>query len=185
MQPLEIGRRRCLYLGQMPSLTGSAVAAAEGGCALSSSPISALYAGYHLASRVPDLHQLLWMQAPTPNSGGTPSPSGGRRAAVGFPRKDAPQLQSHQHPSCRAFTWLPVCLNLHPLLWLQASTPNSGVTPSPSGGRWGSRSSRKKKALSMRECTSIVDGLKMIYFTKVGLAIRDGAPVTGTLAVAT
>ena len=52
---------------------------------------------------------------------------------------------------------------------LQASTPNSGVTPSPAGGRggWGSRSSRKKKALSMRECTSIVDGLKIIYFSKV------------------
>ncbi|KAK9839793.1 hypothetical protein WJX81_002232 [Elliptochloris bilobata] len=49
----------------------------------------------------------------------------------------------------------------------QASTPNSGVTPSPSGGRWGSKSSRKKKALSMRECTSIVDGLKIIYFTKI------------------
>lgn len=54
-----------------------------------------------------------------------------------------------------------------PVAWLQAS-PASMNTPmsTKSTGRW-SKSKTVKKMMSTKECTSIVDGLKIIYFTKV------------------
>ncbi len=50
---------------------------------------------------------------------------------------------------------------------LQASpASNMGTPASKSSGKW-SKSKTVKKMMSMKECTSIVDGLKYIYFTKV------------------
>ena len=51
---------------------------------------------------------------------------------------------------------------------LQASPASNMATPlsTKSSNRW-SKSKTAKKIMSMKECTSIVDGLKIIYFTKV------------------
>ena len=50
---------------------------------------------------------------------------------------------------------------------MQASPVSNVGTPlSTKSGKW-SKSKTAKKIMSMKECTSIVDGLKIIYFTKV------------------
>lgn len=56
---------------------------------------------------------------------------------------------------------------------LQASPASNMGTPlsTKSSSRW-SKSKTAKKIMSMKECTSIVDGLKIIYFTKVSVEIK-------------
>ena len=54
---------------------------------------------------------------------------------------------------------------------IQASpASNMGTPASKQSGKW-SKSKTVKKLMSMKECTSIVDGLKYIYFTKVRAAV--------------
>ena len=50
---------------------------------------------------------------------------------------------------------------------LQASTPASMTPGSARKSGWGRSKTTKKSRLSTAECTSIVDGLKLIYFTRV------------------
>ena len=47
-----------------------------------------------------------------------------------------------------------------------------GTPASKQSGKW-SKSKTVKKLMSMKECTSIVDGLKYIYFTKVRTAFTS------------
>ncbi|EIE18740.1 hypothetical protein COCSUDRAFT_38543 [Coccomyxa subellipsoidea C-169] len=49
----------------------------------------------------------------------------------------------------------------------QASTPSSMTPGSARKSGWGRSRTTKKSRLSTAECTSIVDGLKLIYFTKI------------------
>ncbi len=49
---------------------------------------------------------------------------------------------------------------------LQVSTPNTMTPGSTRKSNWG-RTKTKKSRLSTAECSSIVDGLKVIYFGKV------------------
>lgn len=58
---------------------------------------------------------------------------------------------------------------------LQASTPASMTPGSARKSGWGRSKTTKKSRLSTAECTSIVDGLKLIYFTRV-CALASSAP---------
>ena len=68
-------------------------------------------------------------------------------------------------------------------VWIapQASPASQFGTPgaSRSSNKW-SKSKTAKKIMSMKECTSIVDGLKLIYFTKV---ISISSPHIGFLVL--
>lgn len=52
---------------------------------------------------------------------------------------------------------------------MQASTPSSMTPGSARKSGWSRSRTTKKSRLSTAECTSIVDGLKLIYFSKVCL----------------
>ena len=78
---------------------------------------------------------------------------------------DSFRLYSHGHASSICSDESAIVRHIRNL---QASPASNMGTPlsTKSSSRW-SKSKTAKKIMSMKECTSIVDGLKIIYFTKV------------------